>query len=144
MAAISKTVRDQARKLRDAPTDAEKVLWSRLRRGQINGCHFRRQHPVPPYVVDFACAGARLAIEADGGQHAESATDKRRTAYLQSRGWRVLRFWNNDILRNTDGVVATIMATLDPHPNPPPLRGGGRLRRDCAAAPANGGTNEIE
>ena len=73
---------------------------------------FRRQHPVRDFIVDFACAEYQLAIEVDGGQHSENAADTIRTAWLQSRGWKVLRFWNNDVLSNTNGVIETILRIL--------------------------------
>jgi very-short-patch-repair endonuclease len=84
-----------------------------LRGKQIDGFRFRRQHPLGPYVVDFFCPTARLIVEVDGGQHAKrSATDAQRTAWLEARGYRVLRFWNNDTLSNTEGVLLTILAAL--------------------------------
>jgi very-short-patch-repair endonuclease len=118
------TVR-RARELRLNSTYAEKKLWQQLRDHRVNGWQFRRQHPIPPYFADFACVEARLIVEADGGQHAESTTDGKRTAYLVKRGWRVLRFWNNEIVESLDNVVEVIVAALGPHPNPPPLRGRG-------------------
>lgn len=102
----------KARLLRKNPTDAEKRLWSRLRGNQL-GCKFRRQHPVGGYVADFACVEHRLIVEADGGQHAENPSDAVRTQRLEALGWRVLRFWNNEILQNTDGVVAVIFQALE-------------------------------
>jgi primosomal protein N' (replication factor Y) len=82
-----------------------------LRRCQL-GWRFRRQFPIPPYVVDFACLGARLVIEADGGQHALPGDHDRRDLFLSNRGWRVLRLWNNDILQNRDGVFQRIVEEL--------------------------------
>lgn len=106
-----------ARQLRATPTDAELRLWSRLRRKQLAGFRFRRQHPLGPYVVDFFCPEAKLILEADGGQHAsESAT---RQCWLEARGYRVLRFWNHDVLGNTDGVVEKILEALRA---PPPTQ----------------------
>lgn len=115
-----------ARKLRHDMTDAELRLWSRLR-GHQTGSHFRRQAPLERYVLDFVCFPARLVIEVDGGQHAESEADRVRDAWLKERGFRVLRFWNNDVLGNTDGVVETIMAALTaaPPPQPSPIQGEG-------------------
>ena len=108
-----------ARRLRKTPTEAETRLWSRLRRRQIDGHRFRRQVPLGSYVVDFACLEARLMVEVDGGQHAERIdADAARTAWLEGRGYRVLRFWNNDVLANTDGVVETIRAALSGYPPP--------------------------
>jgi very-short-patch-repair endonuclease len=102
-----------ARALRRNATDAESRLWTALRDRRLAGYKFRRQHPIGPFIADFACMTHRLVIEADGGQHdANAAADARRTAWLAPRGWRVLRFWNNDILANTEGVIETILAAL--------------------------------
>ncbi len=98
----------QATELRRNTTDAERRLWAALRGRRLEGYKFRRQHPIGRFIVDFACTKHHLVIEADGGQHDESSSDARRTAWLESRGWRVLRFWDNDVLANTDGVVSTI------------------------------------
>ena len=115
----------KAQQLRTALTNAERKLWSRLRQRQL-GYAFRRQHPIPPYTVDFACIARRLVIEADGGQHAESKSDMRRDRFLRRRGWTVLRFWNNDILQNLDGVLEIIVTRLAATPTQPsPVNGGG-------------------
>ncbi len=101
----------RARRLRRDLTDAERKLWSGLRRSHINGLSFRRQHAVGPYVLDFYCPAIRLAIELDGGQHNEEAgqaRDARRAEWLGSKGIRVVRFWNNDVLENLDGVLEEI------------------------------------
>ena len=103
---------ERARTLRTTMTDAERRLWACLRNRRFVGYKFRRQHPLGPFIADFACIEHRLVIEADGGQHAESKSDDRRTAWLEHRGWRVLRFWNNDILKNTDDVQEMILAVL--------------------------------
>lgn len=113
----------QARQLRRQPTDAETRLWRYLRNRNLDGWKFRRQAPIGPYVADFLCADAKLVIEADGGQHtADIARDERRTHWLECEGYRVIRFWNNDILTNTDGVLSVIQEALcaTPHPNPLP------------------------
>jgi very-short-patch-repair endonuclease len=102
----------RVRTLRQAATDAEKRLWTALRDRRLAGYKFRRQQPIPPYIVDFACKEHWLIVEADGGQHAESAADAQRTNRLEAQGWRVLRFWNNDILANMEGVLETILAAL--------------------------------
>ena len=108
-----------ARRLRKTPTEAEMRLWFRLRRKRIDGRRFRRQVPLGSYVVDFACLEAKLVVEVDGGQHAERIdADAARTAWLEGRGYRVLRFWNNDVLANTDGVIETIRAALAGYPPP--------------------------
>ncbi len=104
----------RAQQLRSIPTDAEIRLWSRLRRKQLHGFRFRRQQPIGPYFVDFFCPKAKLVIEVDGGgQHAMRETkDALRTRWLEERGYRVVRFWNNDVLANTDGVISTILDAL--------------------------------
>src|SRR5687767_4607470 len=116
-----------ARRLRRDQTDAERTLWFRLRDRRVGGLKFRRQMPLDRYIVDFCCESARLIIELDGGQHVErTVQDMERTKALQSMGYLVLRFWNNDVLRNTDGVVESILDTLHkltprpPHPHPLP------------------------
>ena len=102
-----------ARQLRTNLTEAEQRLWSRLRRRQLGGCYFRRQAPIGDYIVDFACFERNLVVEVDGGQHTERvAQDTKRSEWLDSQGYRVLRFWNNDVLQNVDGVVDTILAAL--------------------------------
>ena len=115
-----------ARRLRKHLTDAEKALWSKLRYRQLDGHRFRRQIPLGPYVIDFGCLASRLLIEIDSGQHVDrSEHDTRRTAWLESRGYRVIRFWNNDVMSNIDGVIEMIRTELaaTPHPNPPPQGG---------------------
>jgi very-short-patch-repair endonuclease len=102
----------RARALRVSMTDAERRLWACLRGRRLVGYKFRRQHPLGRYILDFACIEHRLAIEADGGQHSESAADERRTAWLERQGWRVLRFWNNEILANSEGVQEMILQAL--------------------------------
>ena len=97
-------------------TDAECVLWRQLRKRQILGFKFRRQHPLGRYIVDFACPDARLVIEIDGGQHIEQHKyDKARTDWLSTQGYKVLRFWNNEIQENLDGVTETILRELLRH-----------------------------
>jgi very-short-patch-repair endonuclease len=102
----------QARALRVAMTDAERRLWACLRGRPLVSYKFRRQHPIGRYIVDFACIEHRLAVEADGGQHCDNEADERRTASLERRGWRVLRFWNTDILTNSEGVQEMILEAL--------------------------------
>jgi very-short-patch-repair endonuclease len=96
--------------MRGAPTDSELRLWRLLRDRRLNGFKFRRQVPVGAYIVDFLCVGAKLIVEADGSQHAESPRDYVRDAYLERQGWKVLRFWNNEVLQNRAGVLETIFA----------------------------------
>lgn len=101
----------RARTLRRSMTDAEQRLWHHLRAGQLDGFKFRRQFPVPPYVLDFACVELLLAVEIDGGQHAERVEqDALRTRFLVQNGWRVLRYWNNDVLAEERGVLESILA----------------------------------
>jgi very-short-patch-repair endonuclease len=98
-----------ARRLRSDMTEAEKRIWYLLRRRQFGGLNFRRQVPIDPYIVDFACLTKRLVIELDGGQHdARSAQDAARTAWLEAQGYRVLRFWNNEVFENLDAVLRAI------------------------------------
>ena len=103
-----------ARNLRKNQTEAETRLWHYLRRKQLGGYRFRRQAPIGPYVADFFCPSAKLIIELDGGQHAErQAEDARRTAWLSERGYRVVRFWNNDVFENIEGVMGEIAKALN-------------------------------
>jgi very-short-patch-repair endonuclease len=106
--------RDVARKLRRNATDAERELWFLLRDRRFDGVKFRRQVAIGPYVADFASIQHRLVVELDGGQHAESVRDARRDAFLVAEGWRVLRFWNNDVLSNRAGVLEAIQLALTP------------------------------
>jgi adenine-specific DNA-methyltransferase len=114
-----------AKRLRRDATDAERLLWQRLRGRQLAGHKIRRQATVGSYIVDFRCVEAKLVIEADGGQHSP-VRDAERTAGLESRGLRVARFWNNDIVQNVDGVLQAILLLLEdreekePSPNPLP------------------------
>jgi primosomal protein N' (replication factor Y) len=101
-----------ARKLRQGSTDAERRLWAIIRDRQLGGCKFRRQHPIGPFIADFACVERMLIVEADGAQHVDSEADFRRTAWLEGQGWRVMRFWNNEILMNSEGVAASILVAL--------------------------------
>ncbi len=99
-----------ARRLRANQTDAETVLWNCIRYRQIDGHKFVRQVPIPGYICDFVCRERKLVIEVDGGQHNQSAADAIRDRRLAEGGYRVLRFWNNDVLGNTEGVLVTIQA----------------------------------
>jgi len=116
--------------MRKTPTDAEKKLWWHLRhRLRVSDTHFRRQVRLGRYIVDFASHGARLVIEIDGGRHAEQVTaDAERTRFLEAEGYRVLRFWNNEVLTNIDGVLEVVQRALatTPTPNPSPQGGGER------------------
>ena len=115
-----------AKRMRRNPTDAERALWRVLRAKRLCEWKFRRQVRIDPYIVDFACFSARVIVEADGSQHVESAADQRRDAFLEAQGFRVLRFWNNDVLTNREGVLTAVLAALEtPLPNPSPARGEG-------------------
>ncbi|GIX32367.1 MAG: hypothetical protein KatS3mg125_0323 [Lysobacterales bacterium] len=133
-----------ARDLRKTMTDAEQLLWQCLRGKQLDGFKFRRQHPIDRFVLDFYCPAVRLAVELDGSQHNTEqgrAADAERTAWLNARGIRVLRFWNSEVFSNLEGVITTIWEALhahdsvgpnpspdvDPHPSPPPLGEGAIL-----------------
>jgi very-short-patch-repair endonuclease len=120
----------RARVLRRSATEAEKKLWQYLRQTPFKQHHFRRQATIGPYFADFASHQLTLVIEVDGGQHAGNASDETRTRYLEANGYRVLRFWNNDVLGNMSGVLQTIDTAINvdrpPTPDPsPPQAGGG-------------------
>ena len=119
-----------AKDLRTPMTDAERMLWKHLRAHRLNGQKFRRQQPIGPYIVDFVHLGARLVIEADGGQHNGDAADQERDGWLKAEGYRVMRFWNNDILQSTDAVLEEIFKAVSPSPCPSPLKGEGTLQKD--------------
>ena len=129
----------RARQMRFNPTDAERRLWSMLRDSRLPIFKLRRQQVIDPYIVDFVCLDRRLIIEADGSQHAESDADARRDAFLRREGFSVLRFWNNDVLKNPAGVFDAIHAALaTPHPPKPaawappsPARGEGLGVKDA-------------
>jgi very-short-patch-repair endonuclease len=123
--------RATARRLRAKQTDAEMKLWRQLRRLETKGTHFRRRVPIGPYVADFACMASRIIIELDGSQHGDEeikARDEGRTRWLESEGYRVIRFWNTDPIENLEGVLETIYAALYGSRNaePAPLK---HLRR---------------
>ena len=109
-AAVPPDKRRFARSLRRDMTEAEARLWHELRDRRLMGLKFRRQVPIPPYVADFLCAEAMLVVEIDGSQHGGSVSDAARTAFLRGRGFRVLRFWNDEVLRELDSVCETIIA----------------------------------
>jgi very-short-patch-repair endonuclease len=110
----------RARLLRRQSTDAETALWNRLRSRQLSGRKFVRQEPIGPYVVDFVSREVRIIIEVDGGQHADNVDDVARDKWLSDHNYRVLRFWNNEVLRNLSGVlevIAVAVADAPPHPD---------------------------
>ena len=100
------------RRLRGNQTDAERKLWFALRDRRLGGHKFVRQEAIGPFVVDFICREKNLVIEVDGGQHAQNTADNRRDDYLAREGYRVMRFWNNDVLSNREGVLLTILDAL--------------------------------
>ena len=111
---------ERARRLRQTATEAETALWYRLRSRALNGHKFVRQESIGPYTVDLVCREYRLVIEVDGGQHADNARDAIRDKWLADHNYRILRFWNNDVLGNMSGVLETIATALDeapPHPD---------------------------
>ena len=128
----SPILKERARRLRRDQTDAEKRLWARLRARQLCDAKFRRQYPVDPYIVDFCCFEHRLVVELDGGQHAgQTIADQKRSAFLISLGYRVLRFWDNEALNDIDAVLQQIVQALNdsnlafgPSPVPSPTGRG--------------------
>lgn len=120
---VDKRSTTRARELRSNMTDAEHLLWQRLRQRQLHGHKFRRQMPIGPYIADFVCLEARLIVELDGSQHQEQhGYDQQRDDWLQQQGFQILRFWNNDVFNNIEGVLTVILERLGgdsavpPHP----------------------------
>jgi very-short-patch-repair endonuclease len=115
--ALTSRIHQLARSLRAQQTPAEKLLWSQLRGGQIGGFKLRRQFPIGEFIADFCCPEKRLVIELDGSQHGEDAfqieLDRRRSALLAKRGFRVVRFWNEDIFSNIDNILEQLLAELE-------------------------------
>ncbi len=112
---VSSSLRSKARELRRNATDAERILWSELRDHRLNGIGFRRQVPIKNYIADFACHAAKLVVELDGGQHFSDRSkpaDAARTAVIEARGFRVLRFSNHEMMTNRAGVLETIAAAV--------------------------------
>jgi very-short-patch-repair endonuclease len=128
---VRESPRDYARGLRRRQADAERRLWARLRDRRLLGVKFARQVPIGHYVVDFCSREMKLIVELDGGQHAmRGAYDAGRTAFLESLGYRVVRFWDNEALANADGVLQRIAQALTtPSPRPSPQGGEGEGRR---------------
>ena len=124
-----------ARMLRKNMTDVEKLLWKHLRQKQLNGFKFRKQSPIGPYVADFVSFDRKLIIELDGGQHASQNTyDSKRDKWFQSQGFKTLRFWNNEVLQNLEGIKTVILKSLSPHLVPPP-QGGRTAWPSCDRQP---------
>lgn len=119
MKGYTTTGKVRARALRKSETDAERRLWQLLRNRNLQPFKFRRQHPIGPYIVDFVCLDWKLVIEVDGGQHMEQVRyDSARTSFFEASGYRIVRFWNNDVLTNTDGVLQAICDALKLSPSP--------------------------
>lgn len=93
-------------------TQAERKMWAALRNRGVAGVKFRRQHPIGPFIADFAAVELKLIVEIDGGQHGQE-TDARRSRYLEAQGWRIVRYWNNDVLGNIDGVIQDLTERLN-------------------------------
>ncbi|MPZ39472.1 MAG: DUF559 domain-containing protein [Rhizobiales bacterium] len=128
--------RSRARLLRRNLTDAERIIWNAVRAHRMAGASFRRQTPIGPHIVDFVCHDANLVIEVDGGQHFEPEhirRDSRRDAFLSSKGYRVLRFNNHDVMTNRQGVLETIAAAIAHTPSPPLPRTQGREQTESAS-----------
>ena len=114
----------RAKELRQGETQAEQIIWSWLRAKKLNGVKFRRQQPIGIYIVDFVSFEKKLIIEIDGGQHSfeeNKVNDEVRTQWLESQGFRIIRFWNNEVFSNLEGVIAQIKEVLEDHPHPDPL-----------------------
>ena len=125
MQRISPKIKNNARSLRRNMTDVERMLWAKIRSGQLQGFRFRRQHPIGNYIVDFICLELKLVIELDGSQHMDQQQyDMKRSQWLQNNGFKIVRFWNSDVLENFDGVMQTIQMHLPPS-QPSPLKGEG-------------------
>ena len=132
-----------AKTLRKRLTDAERKLWKHLRAKQMDGCKFRRQEPIGKYIADFVCHEKLIVVEADGGQHSLNKTaDNEREQWLKGQGYRVLRFWNNEVLMNITGVLEVIRESCLKSPSPlsPPVKGGER----SVDAPVKGGETRME
>jgi very-short-patch-repair endonuclease len=120
----------RAQSLRNNATDCERLLWKELRASRLDGQKFSRQIPVGPYICDFVCRRRMLVIELDGGQHSANAdVDAKRSRFIESAGYRVIRFWNHEVMENLDGVLKAIVLALDacpkdPGPPPYPLPAG--------------------
>jgi very-short-patch-repair endonuclease len=119
---VTQFKRGQAKALRQTSTSAEHRLWRLLRSRQLSDIKFRRQVPLGPWIADFVCFEQMLIVEADGGQHIDSRRDQLRDADLKQRGFRIVRFWNNDITSNAEGVLEAILRELKQSPSPRALR----------------------
>ena len=114
--------------LRSNMTPHEQILWQYLRAGRLAGYKFKRQQPIGRYIVDFVCFEAKLVVELDGSQHMDATQDKIRDAWLSNEGYKVMRFWNNELSENLEGLLQLVLQALNlrhPLPNPSPLKGEG-------------------
>ena len=141
--ALPEHLKNNSRLLRKSMTDVEKRLWQEIRLRQVEGFKFRRQFPIGRYIVDFACPERKLIVELDGGQHAEQESyDSDRTKWLESQGYRVVRFWNNEVLTNLEGVKESIYNAISGNGDPPtsvlPHKGGGSSKGAGAPSPLMG------
>jgi very-short-patch-repair endonuclease len=130
-----------AKSLRNGMTDAEQKLWVHLRAHRLVGFKFKRQQPLGPYIADFVCLRARLIVEVDGSQHLENVRDAKRDEWFAANGFRVLRFWNNQVLQETEAVLEEILRTVEETPLPQPLSREGRGEQPRATnslSPARG------
>ena len=138
MLPYNENLKQRSKQLRNNMTDAEKHLWTKLRMGQLKGCHFYRQKPIGEYIVDFFCPRAKLVVEVDGGQHFSDETieyDKIRDEYMRSLGLKVLRFTNTEVMKNIDGVVESInenMSASREIPLSPPFPKGETKHKDTS------------
>lgn len=130
-------MKEKARTLRRNQTDAERLLWHHLRGRRLAAYKFRRQHPIGPFIADFICIKHRLVVEIDGGQHSLNVhEDNRRTLYIESKGYKVLRFWNDQVLTNIQVVLEAILKSTEdetPSPLPSPPKKGARGDTECCS-----------
>lgn len=122
---MNEKLKSFARELRRNQTDAEKIMWRKLRAKQLQSLKFRRQQPIGKFIVDFVCFEKKLIIELDGSQHSENKElDESRDDWLLTQGYTVVRFWNNDVLKNIDGVMHSIQSIIQSPSPAPPIKGG--------------------
>ncbi|WP_422343770.1 endonuclease domain-containing protein [Parasphingorhabdus sp.] len=134
-------IRRRAKSMRSEPTEAETKLWTILRAKRLGGYKFRQQVPIDHYIGDFVCFARKLIVEADGSQHAENSYDEKRDSYLKAEGFQILRFWNNDILNNPDGVAEAILAALK---TPSPTSPKQQVAKALVSSPAGGEDEKVQ
>ena len=136
---IAGMANDRAKQLRRGQTESERLVWQHLRRRQLGGCKFRRQQPFGPYIADLVCFEKRLVVEVDGGQHGNNAAyDLARTDWLKIQGFRVLRFWNTEVLQQIEGVKQAILLALEGDSSPLPLTPSHKGRENVVPSPISG------